>query len=156
MQRVDGHQDGARVCHLFHPRGEVRGLSHRRVVHAQVGADGADDDFAGVQADADPNGNTLRPPQLVGVLFDRLLHPEARIARPHRVILVRQWRAEQGHDAVAHHLIDRALVVVDGVHHVREDRVQDLARLLGIAVGEQLHRALEIGEQDGDLLAFPF
>jgi eukaryotic-like serine/threonine-protein kinase len=31
-----------------------------------------------------------------------------------------------------------------------EDRVKELARLLGIAVGEQLHRALEIGEKDGE------
>src|SRR5262249_22537179 len=34
--------------------------------------------------------------------------------------------------------------------------VEDLARFLGIAVGEQLHRALEVGEQDGHLLPFPF
>ena len=37
--------------------------------------------------------------------------------------------------------------------HVLEDGIEDLARLLGIAVGEQLHRALEVGEEDGDLLA---
>ena len=30
-----------------------------------------------------------------------------------------------------------------------EDRVKELARLLGIAVGEQLHRALEVGKKDG-------
>ena len=30
------------------------------------------------------------------------------------------------------------------------------ARLFGIAVGEQLHRALEVGEQDGHLLALAF
>src|SRR5262249_38802488 len=31
--------------------------------------------------------------------------------------------------------------------------VEDLTRLLGVAVGEQLHRALQIGEEHGDLLA---
>jgi hypothetical protein len=31
--------------------------------------------------------------------------------------------------------------------------IENLARLLGIAVGQQLHRALEIGEQHGDLFA---
>jgi hypothetical protein len=31
--------------------------------------------------------------------------------------------------------------------------VEELARLLGIAVGEQLHRALEISEEDRHLLA---
>ena len=34
-----------------------------------------------------------------------------------------------------------------------EDRVKELARLLGIAVGEQLHRALQVSEEDGHLLA---
>jgi hypothetical protein len=42
---------------------------------------------------------------------------------------------------------------MDGLHHPLENRVEQLAGLLGIAVGEELHRALEIGEQHGDLLA---
>jgi hypothetical protein len=42
---------------------------------------------------------------------------------------------------------------VDGLHHSFEHGVQNLSRLLGVAVGEQLHRALEIGEEDRDLLA---
>jgi hypothetical protein len=62
-------------------------------------------------------------------------------------------RAEQRHDPVTHHLVYRALVAVHGVHHVRENRVQDLARFLGIAAGEQFHRALEIREQDRHVLA---
>jgi hypothetical protein len=43
-----------------------------------------------------------------------------------------------------------------GVHHVFQDGVEDLPRRLGVAVGQQLHRALEIGEEDGDLLALAF
>jgi hypothetical protein len=77
-------------------------------------------------------------------------------ASTHPVILVCERRAEERHDAVAHHLVDGALVVVDGLHHQLEDGVQDLARLLGVAVGEQLHRALEIGEEHSDLLALAF
>ena len=53
------------------------------------------------------------------------------------MVLVRERRPEQRHDAVAHHLVDGALVTVDGLHHVLEDRVEELACLLGIAVGEQ-------------------
>jgi len=45
---------------------------------------------------------------------------------------------------------------VDGLHHVFEDGIKELARLLGIAVGEELHRAFEVGEEDGDLLALAF
>ena len=62
-------------------------------------------------------------------------------------------RAEQRHDAVAHHLVDGSLVAVDGLHHALEDRVQEPARLLGVAVCQELHGALEVGEEHGDLLA---
>ena len=51
------------------------------------------------------------------------------------MILVRERRAEERHDAVAHHLVDRPLVPMDGLHHVFQDRVQKLARFLGIAIG---------------------
>ena len=53
-------------------------------------------------------------------------------------------------------LIDGPLVVVDRFHHVFEHRIEELARLLGVAVGQQLHRALEIGEQHRHLLALTF
>ena len=65
-------------------------------------------------------------------------------------------RTEEGHDPVAHHLVDRALITVDGLHHPFEHRVEELARLLGVAVGQQLHRSLQVGKQDGDLLALAF
>jgi hypothetical protein len=72
------------------------------------------------------------------------------------VVLVGDRRAEERHDAVPHHLIDRALVAVDRLHHPLEDRVQELPGLLGVAVRQQLHRALEIGEDDRHLLALTF
>ena len=92
-------------------------------------------------------------PDAFRVALHRLLHPQRRVARAHRVVLVGERRAEERHDPVAHDLVDGALVAVDGLHHVLEHRVEQLARLLGIAVGEQLHRALEVGEEDGHLLA---
>src|SRR5262245_47890875 len=42
---------------------------------------------------------------------------------------------------------------MDGLHHAFEDGVEELARVLGIAVSHQLHRALEVGEEHGHLLA---
>ena len=131
----------------------MRRLADRRVVHVQIVADGADDDLAGIQPDADLDHGRLRAAHLLRVLLHALLHPERRVARPHRVILVGEGRAEEGHDPVAHHLVHGALVAVDGLHHVLEHGIEELARLLGIAVGEQLHRALEVGEEHGDLLA---
>jgi hypothetical protein len=72
------------------------------------------------------------------------------------VVLVREGRAEEGHDPVAHDLVDGALVVMHGLHHSLEDGVQELPGIFGIAVGEQLHRALQVREQDGDLFALAF
>jgi hypothetical protein len=42
---------------------------------------------------------------------------------------------------------------VDSLHHALEHRIEELAGFLGVAVGEQFHRPLEVGEEDGDLLA---
>jgi hypothetical protein len=45
---------------------------------------------------------------------------------------------------------------MNGLHHSLEHGVEDLASLFGITVGEQLHRALEVGEENCDLLALAF
>ena len=92
----------------------------------------------------------------LSVAPDRLLHAQRRVAGAHGVILVGERGTEQRHDAVAHHLVDRALVAVHRLHHALEHRVEDLARLLRIAVGQQFHGALEIGEEHRDLLALAF
>ena len=63
---------------------------------------------------------------------------------------------KQGHDAIAHDLVHRALIAMHGRHHALEDRVEELPRFLGVTVGEQFHRALEVGKQHGDLLALAF
>ncbi len=134
----------------------MRRLADRGVVDAEIAADGPDHDLARVQTDPDLHRHAVGAPDLVGVATDRALHVEGRIAGAHRVVLVGHRRAEEGHDPVAHHLVHRALVPVDGLHHPLEDGVEELPRLLGVPVGEQLHRALEVGEQDGDLLALAF
>jgi hypothetical protein len=49
--------------------------------------------------------------------------------------------------------MDGALVTVNCFHHVPEYRVEELTCFLGVAVDEQVHRALQIGEKRCDLLA---
>ena len=153
VQRLAGEPDAAGRRELLHARRQVRGLAHGGVVHAEIAADRAHDDVSGVEPDADLHLHALRAAQLVRVAPHDVLHPERGVARPHRVIFMGQRRAEERHDPVAHHLVDGALVAVDGLHHQREDGIENLARLFGIAVGEQLHGALEVGEENGDLLA---
>ena len=107
-------------------------------------------------ANSDLYRNALGLLNPFGIVFHRLLHPERRVTGAHRMILVRERRAEQRHDAVAHDLIDCTLVAVHRFHHVLEHRIEDFPRLLRIAVGEQLHRALHVGEQHRHLLALAF
>jgi hypothetical protein len=80
------------------------------------------------------------------VLHDCLLHSQRRITRAHRMILMRDRRPEQRHDAVAHDLVDGPLVAMDRFHHVLKHGVENLARFFRITIGEQLHGALKVGE----------
>jgi hypothetical protein len=50
----------------------------------------------------------------------------------------------------------RAAVFLDGFAHVLEHGIEKPPRLFGITIGDQLHRALEVGEQHGHQLALAF
>src|ERR1700688_1424316 len=93
----------------------------------------------------------MRPQNLVGISRDGLLHPERRITSAHGMILVRERRAEEGHNPVALNIAHGALVAVDCLKHAFEHRIEELLRVFGVAVSKQLHRTLDIGEQYGDL-----
>jgi hypothetical protein len=134
----------------------MRGLAHRRIVHLQVAADRADHHVAGIEPDANLHFEAMARPQLGREAADRLLHAQRRVAGAHGVILVGERRAEQRHDAVAHHQVHGALVVMHRLHHSIEHRLEDSARILGIALGNQLHRAFEVREQHRHLLALAF
>src|SRR6266446_9448587 len=87
-----------------------------------------------VHPDADLDRDALGPSNFLGVALHRLLHPQGGIAGADGVILVRDGRSEERHDPIAHHLVDGPLVAVNGLHHPLEDRVEELASLLGISV----------------------
>ena len=91
---------------------------------------------------------------LVPVTIYRLLHPERSIAGPHAMVLVRQRRTEERHDAVSHDLGHRAFVMVNGLHHVLEHGIENLPAVLRIAISKELHGALQICEENGQ--KFPF
>ena len=56
------------------------------------------------------------------------------------MVFMSQRRAEEGHDAVAQHLVHRAFVVMDRVHHALNHRVEEPPGLLRILVGQELER----------------
>ena len=72
------------------------------------------------------------------------------------MVLVRDRRAEHCHDPIAHVLIDRALEAVNSVGQDREEALHDPVPVLGIDRLREIHRALEVGEENGHLLALAF
>ena len=86
----------------------------------------------------------------------RGLHGQGGVAGAQRVVFVGNGRAEQGHNAVAEHLVDGALEAVHGVHHVVDSGVEELLGGFGIKAADEFRRVLEVSKQHGDLLALAF
>ena len=70
------------------------------------------------------------------------LHGQGGITGAHGVVFVRDGRPEQGHDAIAQHLVHRAFKAVHGVHHGVQGRVEERPGLFRVEVADQLRRAL--------------
>ncbi|MCX5738622.1 MAG: hypothetical protein NTZ61_09035, partial [Proteobacteria bacterium] len=141
---------------LLHALCESDRVSLRRVVHAQVIADLADHHLARVDPDARREAQALRAPKLVRVRAQRIAQVQRRVAGALRMILVRDRRAEQRHDAVTGVLVDGALEAVDAFGEDLEEALEDAVPLLGVELPGQFHRALHVREQHRDLLALAF
>jgi hypothetical protein len=83
----------------------------------QIAADGPYHHLAAIQPDPDIDGHAFGALHLGGILLHRRLHGQGGIAGAHRVVFMGDGGAEQGHNAVAHDLVDGALIAVDRVHH---------------------------------------
>jgi hypothetical protein len=81
---------------------------------------------------------------------------ERCVAGALRVVFMGDRRAEDRHDPVAGELIDGALETVNTLGEDREETVQDLVPLFRIDLLGEIHRALDVGEKDGDLLPLAF
>jgi hypothetical protein len=134
----------------------MRGLAHGRVVHVQIVANGPHYHLARVQAHPDLDFDPVRAADLGTVAPERVLHGQGGVTGPDGVVFMGDGSAEQGHDAIPQHLIDRALIAMHGVHHALQHRIEQLPGFLGVAVGQQFHGALQVGKQHGDLLALAF
>jgi hypothetical protein len=143
-----GEIDRAWRCHLLHAR---RHMDHRPDhvdLQSEIRCDRAIEHVARVQADAHHVAHAG--------LAQLALHAERGKAGAHRMVLVRHRRAEQGQDAVAQPTADHAFVAIDQAHHDLQRRLQAVHRRLRIEPLDGRGRALEIGEQHGDPLAFAF
>ena len=100
--RVLGDLHRAGLGGLLHPRGDVHGVAHRRVLVPQVRADLPDDDRTGVDPDADVE---IEPPFGPQPLLERRDRGDDLEPRHHgalRVVLMRGRSAEEREDRVAH------------------------------------------------------
>ena len=132
------------------------GLAYCCVVHVQAAVNRPHYHFPGIEPDADLHRHPMRALHRVAVVSHGLLHAQRRVAGTHGMIFMGNGRAEEGHNAIPHDLIDGALVAVHGLDHALQDRIQELAGLLGVALRQQLHGPLQVRKQHRDLLTFAF
>jgi hypothetical protein len=137
----------------FHPLRQTDGVPEGGVVHGQVIADAADHDFSGVEAKAGREAEASGPTELIGVGRHRLCQFEGGGTGAPGVILVGDGGAEQRHDPVPRELVDRPLEVVDPVRQRLKEALHDARPFLRIESRRQVHRAFDVGEEDGHLLA---
>ena len=78
------------------------------------------------------------------------------ITCPYCMVLMGQRCPKQRHNAVAHDLVHRALVVMHRCHQALQDWVEEPTGLLRVTVSQQLHGPLQVSKQHGDLLALAF
>ncbi len=68
-----------------------------------------------------------------------------------RVIWADDGRAEDGHDSVAHELVDDSVVAEQGLRAALEHPVERLGHLLGRPALGEVGEAAGVGEEDGYL-----
>ena len=90
---------------------------------------------------------------LLGIGPDGALQGEGRIGAP-GIIFVGNRHPEEGYNAIAKHLVDGALIAVHGIHHMMDDRVQQWLGGFRIKALDESGGVFDVGEEDGDLLAF--
>jgi hypothetical protein len=152
-RRVLGQVDLPDLGDLLHPRGEPDGVAEGGVVHAEIVADPAHHHLARVEPHADGEVEPALQAEPARVAAQLLGEMQRRVAGAPGVVLVRDGRAEERHDAVAGVLVDRALETMDAVGQDHEEAVHDAVPLLGIDPRREVHRALHVDEEHGHLLA---
>jgi hypothetical protein len=142
--------------HLLEPRGQVGGITHRRVIHAQVIADLADNHEARVNANAHLQCEPTLGPEGLGDVPNSPLNAQRGVHGPARAVFVGERCAEEGHHSIARVLVDRPLEAVHLSGDALEAAVDDLVHHLGVELLGEGGEAHHVSEQDGDLFAFAF
>jgi antitoxin component of MazEF toxin-antitoxin module len=134
----------------------MRGLPHGRIVHVQIVANSPHHHLAGVQADTDLQLQAVDSAHLLAVGAQRRLHGQGGVAGAPGVIFMGNGGTEQGHNAIAEHLVHRALEAVHSVHHTVDGRVEELLGGFRVEALDQLGGVFDVGKQHRDLFALTF
>ncbi len=146
--------DRAGIGQCLQPCRQTGGMAYRRVLGmALAGLNRTDHHLPGVDPDPHLQVDAAVRAQPLSVTPHLLLHPQRRIERALGMVLVRHGGAEQREDAISGGLHDVAAIAMDRVDHQLQRRVDNGARLLGVELLHQLHRALDVSEQRRDRLA---
>ncbi len=144
------HQDLAQGRRRLEALRGVHRVTDDRVRALHVVGEQPGDHLAGVHADAQRQADAVLAIEVVVEAHDRGLHRERGMDRALGVVLVRDRRAEDGHDGVPDVLVDRALVSLDLPCQGAEVRAEDAAQLFGVELLRERRGAREIREQDRD------
>ena len=139
------------------PGRNIGGVTDRRVVHAEVVADAPYHHRAGVQTHPQPDPaeqvGRARCTTVTGRFLKPLLDGQAAHQGAAHMVLVRQRRAEQGHETIAQELIDGAFDAMNFRHCQREQGIQDVVHLLGPRLPSQFGRIGHVAKQHSHLFA---
>src|SRR5579871_955307 len=106
-----------RLVDAFEPRCHVYSISHHRVAQALARTDIADEDICAMQ----PDPKLQRRPSLRAPFGIELLHPTRSAYRAttsaEYVVVPMRRSAPERHDAVADKLVDRTVLLRDGLRH---------------------------------------
>ena len=137
----------------FHALGQADGVTEGGGIEAQVLTDPGDHHLAGVESETGVQVDTVRGAQFLGIGGDCVDEVPGGVTGPPRVILLGDRRPEERHDPVAGELVHRAAEPTDPLSVDLHEAGHDLGPYLGVHVLLEIHGALHVGEEDGDLLA---
>ena len=150
MLSAPADDDLARLGEPEEPRGQVRRVPHRGVVHPQILADGADHDEARVDAHAHSELDAVHPSHVVGQRFELPLDRERTLG----MVFMGDRRPEERHHPVAEELVDRALVAMNRTQDDLERAVHHRVDVLGIELLRHRREARHVREHHSDALSF--
>src|SRR2546423_1484648 len=147
---ITGNLDRAGLGGLLHAGGQVDGVAHGGVFHTEVGADLADDDQAGVDADAHLEVEATVALELLTEGPDLFDDSEAGEDGPLRVVFVGDRGAEESEDGIAHEAGEGALKSIDGGYQVLEGAIHDLGPFFRVEHLGHRGRGFDVAEEGGD------